>query len=878
MILAIAALLMARWPLLAGFQSVEVYLPLVGRIAGQGGSEFYTTVWITNPTGAAANFRFDFLLRGQSNPSPVSFSDSLGAGQTRMYGNVVGDKLGISSAVGAARITSSAPLIASARVYNLPPGAALGSSEGVSFSAVPASLAIGVGQSTTVQGVSQGGSDDVRYNFVLLETEGGGPTVRVELLDPEGQGIASKDYTLSAYEQLQLNVTDILASIATNNARLRATVIAGNGRILMAGAQVANESQDPTGFDMSFEESPPGVTSLNGKTGVLTLVAGDHIVITPQGEDTLKIASTVAQGPQGFPGPTGPPGPTGAQGPAGPAGSNGPAGPTGPAGPPGPAGPVGAAGPPGAQGPIGPAGPPGVTGPSGPQGPVGPAGPTGPAGPQGPVGQTGATGPAGPPGASLNPLQIALLRWYPALQTGGRVAVAGVPNKLAFDGTNIWVTELVAPAGLPGVVQKISVSTGVAGPPITVGINPYGIAFDGESVWVANGSDNTVQRIPVATATPGPPISVGLAPDGLAFDGANIWVANQLGNSVQKIPVSTGVPGGPIAVGVAPIALAFDGTSIWVTNAGDGTVQKIPVATGIPGPPIAVGAFPGALAFDGVSMWVANDADGTVQRIPVATGDSRRSHPRRSSTARSGLRRSVCVGGQFHRQHRPEDRGRNRSSRPADRGRARPDRHGFRRCQCVVGRCARLGRAKGVDSADEGRLSRPRFSGGRSMSRSRWPFLLALASVAALGLSEPGEHGPSSEDRKRMASGKMTAVKSVAGLPAPVRAALASLMRQDKLVMADPDQPFQAGDAIMPGRELPGRRLVFAAVDDSLAVVHYERGGIAHLYYVAAFGLEKGKDPEFRWGGRVDGKLEDLAALREAVASGKLHDPGAYSW
>lgn len=164
------------------------------------------------------------------------------------------------------------------------------------------------------------------------------------------------------------------------------------------------------------------------------------------------------------------------------------------------------------------------------------------------------------------------------------------------------------------------------------------------------------------------------------------------------------------------------------------------------------------------------------------------------------------------------------------------------------------------------------------MSRSRWPLFLTLASVAAIALSEPAEKGPSSEDRKRMASGKMTAIKSVAALPAPAKAALASLMRQNKLEMADPDQPFQAGDAIMPGRALPGRRLVFAAVDDSLAVVHYERGGIAHLYYVVAFGLEKGKEPVFHWGARADSRLADLPALREAVGAGKLHDVANDSW
>ncbi len=164
------------------------------------------------------------------------------------------------------------------------------------------------------------------------------------------------------------------------------------------------------------------------------------------------------------------------------------------------------------------------------------------------------------------------------------------------------------------------------------------------------------------------------------------------------------------------------------------------------------------------------------------------------------------------------------------------------------------------------------------MKTAQSSLLLAFATVAMLGVSEPRDSRPSSEDRKHLASANLTAVKSVAALPAPVKAALAALYHQDKLEMADPDQPFQVGDSIAPGPPLPGRRFVFAACDDELCVIHYERGGISHLYYVVAFGLEKGKDPAFRWGARTDGKLADLPALREALAAGKLHENEVQSW
>src|SRR6202035_2718414 len=86
------------------------------------------------------------------------------------------------------------------------------------------------------------------------------------------------------------------------------------------------------------------------------------------------------------------------------------------------------------QGPPGPAGPQGV---AGVQGPAGPQGPEGPQGPRGPIGLQGLQGPQGPPGP--NRYAIAMLYWHPAF--GISFSVPGHPWGLAFDGTSMWVTE-----------------------------------------------------------------------------------------------------------------------------------------------------------------------------------------------------------------------------------------------------------------------------------------------------------------------------------------------------------------------------------------------------------------------------------------------------
>ncbi len=87
------------------------------------------------------------------------------------------------------------------------------------------------------------------------------------------------------------------------------------------------------------------VTSLNTKTGDITLAAGSNVTITP-GTGTLTIdasAPTGPTGPQGIQGPSGAQGLQGIQGPIGTQGIQGVPGPTGPTGPTGATG-VGAVG------------------------------------------------------------------------------------------------------------------------------------------------------------------------------------------------------------------------------------------------------------------------------------------------------------------------------------------------------------------------------------------------------------------------------------------------------------------------------------------------------------------------------------------------------
>jgi hypothetical protein len=248
-----------------------------------------------------------------------------------------------------------------------------------------------------------------------------------------------------------------------------------------------------------------------------------------------------------------------------------------------------------------------------------------------------------------NPQQIALLRWYPAIQTPVSFTVGNVPCAIAFDGANVWVTNAGdgtvsvlrasdgshvmtptvghGPMGIAfdganmwvtnyddGTVSVLRASDGSPVMTPNVGSHPHAIAFDGASIWVVNGWDNTVSVLRAGDGSHAMTLTVGSNPGGIAFDGANMWVANQFGNTVSVLRASDGSHVMTLAVGTNPKGVAFDGTNMWVTNGGDDTLSVLRASDGSLVMTLDVGNMPWAIAFDGANMWVTNYADNTVSK------------------------------------------------------------------------------------------------------------------------------------------------------------------------------------------------------------------------------------------------------------------------
>jgi len=314
-----------------------------------------------------------------------------------------------------------------------------------------------------------------------------------------------------------------------------------------------------------------------------------------------------------------------------------------------------------------------LTGPQGPEGPMGLEGLMGPEGPMGPSGSrglTGAQGEQGLPGLEYNPMQIALLRWYDAIETGETFLDDTNPRALAFDGAHIWVAMGGGLMG-GGYLMKIKACDGSVVGTFDVGTPPTNLAFDGVNIWVTTSAisvfPSTPAHVKKLKASDGSLLGsyggsnyigyyaltfdgthiwvaerysvekrraydyigvggisnlsgVGEYPVALAFDGTNIWVANQDLDNVIKVKASDCSLQGTFTVGTGPCALAFDGENIWVANGGDDTVTKLKASDGSLQGTFSVGDYPSALVFDGENIWVANRFDNTVMKLKASNG------------------------------------------------------------------------------------------------------------------------------------------------------------------------------------------------------------------------------------------------------------------
>jgi hypothetical protein len=94
--------------------------------------------------------------------------------------------------------------------------------------------------------------------------------------------------------------------------------------------------------------------------------------------------------------------------------------------------------------------------------------------------------------------------------------------------------------------------------------------------------------------------------------------------------------------------------------------------------------------------------------------------------------------------------------------------------------------------------------------------------------------------------------------------------------IADPGQPFSAGDALPPGPVLPMRRLKFGGVASSVSSVYYEHGGRGHHYHLTIYSNSASEpvfagrfSPGFK-NGKVGEAPSTVEVLKQWLSTGRI--------
>jgi hypothetical protein len=131
------------------------------------------------------------------------------------------------------------------------------------------------------------------------------------------------------------------------------------------------------------------------------------------------------------------------------------------------------------------------------------------------------------------------------------------------------------------------------------------------------------------------------------------------------------------------------------------------------------------------------------------------------------------------------------------------------------------------------------------------------------------EEGSSPTEQLKFLEGDFRIVKNVRALPKPVVDALIE-EGGSRLTMVNAGQEFEATDVIS-NSSLPNRRLIFAGIADNRVFLHYEQGGIAHMFILALVRVNAEGKVEPVWRSYC-GPVTDLQALRTEIRNGKCSD------
>ncbi len=315
---------------LATVPATDQYLPALGHAFGAADVNgvrpwWRGDVWIFNPSSTQSATVTIFLLRRQANPSPESRVITVDPGDTRYLQDVIYGTFGYDNLFAGLRLLSSIPVLVTAESYdaNVTVVNKVQGTAGQFFAALPANLALELGEASDLPGFDQDGTGTAgtfRSNLAVVETTGNPVTYNLQIYNGAGSLVGTKAYSLGAREVGQINyvITDVTGATGTND-RVRVVVTGGTGRMIAVGSRIDNRTGDPSTIDMvaihqsgQFEGIVLSASTGTIVDGGLQLVIGGGVLTDfqgvagiPCGSDSFTLdfsptgGSNVAVGPDG---------------------------------------------------------------------------------------------------------------------------------------------------------------------------------------------------------------------------------------------------------------------------------------------------------------------------------------------------------------------------------------------------------------------------------------------------------------------------------------------------------------------------------------------------------------------------------------------------
>ena len=208
-------------------------------------------------------------------------------------------------------------------------------------------------------------------------------------------------------------------------------------------------------------------------------------------------------------------------------------------------------------------------------------------------------------------------------KTDGKVLVtlqgpAAEPFGLAWDGEHLWVSDRKERK-----IHRIDSKTGQVLFSIAFDGELTGTAWDGSHVWQADQTSRTISRIDTETGSIDLAIKVdlmggditGLSCDVDAEGAVGLWYGLARLGQIRKVKAEDGtfIRAFPCKAGVCGIAPV--GRDIYYTEPAEGVVNRMHAGTGSLLFAYRVGGKPAGLCHDGECFWIADQDSGEIKRI-----------------------------------------------------------------------------------------------------------------------------------------------------------------------------------------------------------------------------------------------------------------------